>query len=371
MDEKQKMSLLLTLVKGAVRDQEILIDNTFIDVDWDNLLGFAASQGVVTWAWKGIGKLPINFQPNRQCRISWALSAQKTQDDNRNQQRVLKYLVDCCDSLGIKLLLLKGHSLSLLYPDPDLRPSGDLDVLMLNNQKKGNDFLSEYTYKVSKKHVEYIISNVLVESHSLFFDLIDVRRIVINRYLKQSLRNAVKSDFGYYTFDNKSNLVFLIMHTMVHLVEESDFALRRLYDVPMFINANRSNLPADECQVLLKKLHLHKSFELLISVGEWILDMDFSEYHSDCVPSSIKEMAKRTIVYHENMAVIPSDVSFVNQLLMTVNRNIHQYWKYYFMYVSVFKRLYIFVLQQGVILMKKLLKLPQEKSLYDALFKYD
>ena len=68
-----------------------------------------------------------------------------------------------CDSKGLKFLLLKGIGLSLVYPNPSSRESGDIDFYLFGNYKEGNLIFAPTKFSESAKHSSFVYKGVNVE----------------------------------------------------------------------------------------------------------------------------------------------------------------------------------------------------------------
>ena len=143
--------VMLEFVRAAVLNRIPAVPQ-YLVIDWDKLMDISVEQGVLAWVWDGVCMLPNDQQPPRMYRINFGMSAQKVWDMYEKQWIVLKEIITRCEQSKIRLLLLKGIGLSVMYPKPQSRSCGDIDIypfedfdkfnlLFQDNLKKTYDFL--------------------------------------------------------------------------------------------------------------------------------------------------------------------------------------------------------------------------------------
>ena len=133
---------MIGLLRYGVLDErpEQLLPSS--EVDWDKMMDIAATQGILAWVWDGICKLPKENQPSRLYSINWGLSAQEIWDRYYVQRQVLRQILDVCSKNSIRILLFKGIALSELFPKPESRPAGDIDIYLFDDYKRGDELFA-------------------------------------------------------------------------------------------------------------------------------------------------------------------------------------------------------------------------------------
>lgn len=280
---EQQVSVMLELLRAAVLDRDPVIDPN-VKVDWDDLMDQASKQGILAWVYDGICKLPKEQQSPRQQRINWALSAQEIWDRYHKQKEVLAEMVKICDENGMRMLLLKGIGLSELYPKPESRPSGDIDVFFFNDFEKANDLFGGDGFVHWGKHDEWKICGIVVENHKNFINVDSRRQREINQFLLNNARNACLAEFGYYLFEPELNYIFLMLHAMEHFESEYPVSYKTILDLGMFLLTNQDVIDNGYLFDILKRFHLEKSFELLLQLSEYLLGIRLSSFHITTIP---------------------------------------------------------------------------------------
>ena len=285
------VSVMLEFVRAAVLDKEPEIVNVDT-IDWDLLMDISLKQGVLSWVWDGICKMPESKQPPRIVRINYGLSAQEVWDRYKRQDQVLKEMIDICNQNDMRLLLLKGIELSNYYPKPHSRSCGDIDFYLFGDYEKGNKLFSGDNVTYTNKHAEYDYKGVHVENHLTMLDVDTASQRRVECYLEQSLSSSIKTVQGYYILPSIPNLIYLLMHTIRHFVYTLSLPFRNIIDLALFVDSNKNEILSSECKETLERFDLLKSFDLFLYISEWILNKSFKEYRLNL----IRQRDKRVIL---------------------------------------------------------------------------
>lgn len=276
--------VLIELLRSSVMNQVPHISQGII-IDWDKMMDVSVNQSVLALVWDGICKLPSELQPPRQQRINWALSAQETWNEYQQKKNALEYIISVCNNNDIKLLLLKGIDLSLLYPKPESRSAGDIDIYLFDDYAKGNALFSQSLVSEIGKHSTLQVKGVTVENHRNFLEPNTRQKREVINYLKGSLANVQLKLGGYYVMSPIPNMVFITFHTLKHFFNGTHIPLRNILDFALFLMGNKESLPPHECRNALEKLQLLEGFEWLVCLSEWILGKRIEDYHFVTLPS--------------------------------------------------------------------------------------
>ena len=222
--------------------------------DWEQLIDQAERHKILPLLYPVLEKQPVS-------------EAQMTQIQAGSQKVVLqsyhllffsKYVLNLLKENQIPAVLLKGASAAMYYPVPELRKSGDVDILLLDAEtleaakhillKNGFTVLEEQT---ANHHLAMEgPDGIELEMHILLAEPFDNERI--NRYLKKLIPKMaahvehkdimgvtlpVLSD-GYLAFE-------LLLHMLQHFLR-SGFGLKLLCDWVVFWNR-----PVDTAEIKL------------------------------------------------------------------------------------------------------------------------
>ena len=292
--------VLLEFLRAGVLDRSPNIQH-IESIDWERLLVQSGKQGVIGWVWDGICKLPISQQPPRQQRINWGLSAQEIWSNYQKHCEVLKTMITLCNENNIRLLLLKGIGLSKLYPKPQSRPCGDIDIYLFDDYYKGNKVFTGHDVERIDKHATFVFNNVLVENHYYFLEPNTRQMRSINRYLESTLNDVCLTEGGYYTFSSIADFVFLTMHTLKHFRETKMVQYRNVMDFG----------------------------EMLIYLSEKILGIDLKEYYFHQIPIDDVEQIRDAYLFENEDIEVGGGGFNLKKQYRCVWRYVPRYLSYY------------------------------------------
>lgn len=179
--------------------------------------------------------------------------SRRTVNQNYNLLFITRYISDILSNNQIKNIVLKGPAASIYYPEPELRKSGDVDILLLddNDIKKASRILQDkgFTlkeYQNTNHHIVFKTSeNIDVELHSMMCEPFDEERI--NRYLIKIVKEYndiyyknIIEDVCLPTFNKAYTALYLIIHMLQHYLR-AGFGLKLLCDWTTFWNSEVSN----------------------------------------------------------------------------------------------------------------------------------
>lgn len=107
------------------------------DIDWAGVFDIACEHGVAAIAQDGLSRL---MESNEECaggfdspenenvKYEWFGLVFEVESQNRNTGKRAGELSAFFSSKGFRSCVLKGQGLSLLYPNPEHRQSGDIDL---------------------------------------------------------------------------------------------------------------------------------------------------------------------------------------------------------------------------------------------------
>jgi O-antigen/teichoic acid export membrane protein len=200
---------LLALLKEAIRtdnpqplsEQNLQLPETAIkkelesaggtDVEWEKFLQLAGQHGVSALLYDELvtkKRLPAQYQKayERKCH--------QTVLQSYRLLFLSRAVIELLKQQGIPALVLKGTGIAGCYPVPELRKSGDVDILLLKPEqiREACEVLeaagfSRDVQQLSLHHVAVLSpEQIEVELHTLLAEPFDDRRI--NRYMQERMR---------------------------------------------------------------------------------------------------------------------------------------------------------------------------------------
>lgn len=229
--------LLFELLRIALGTQGTL-SRSYSDIEWQDCYNIAEKQRVIGVCFPAIDKIFVDYSLPSSFKLQWINHALSYRIMYQRQYDVIKQLASFTLEHSIKMLLLKGYGLSLNYPIPELRSTGDIDIYLLGQKEYIDRKIEEdLKLKVKKdylKHSHFILDGNIVENHNTF---IDVDNHKSNRRFENILEETLefeKSPITNCYFPKATwNALFLIRHAGEHFAS-NEISLRQILDLGTF-----------------------------------------------------------------------------------------------------------------------------------------
>lgn len=208
--------------------------NTLSDDEWKGLFDSAKSQALLGICFTGIEQLPKNQRPPKSILIQWLVCTEQIERTNCLLNSQAKELTSLFEKGGFESSILKGQGVAQLYPIPQRRQSGDIDIWISDERDKIVKFARTQgqVYSVSLKHAKYkYFNDTEVEIHFIptwFYN--PLNHYKWTKWVKNIKEKKFRfSGIGYSIPTIKFNLVYSMVHIYRHLFDEG-IGLRQLMD---------------------------------------------------------------------------------------------------------------------------------------------
>lgn len=247
------------------------------DVNWQDIYKLAFHQGVGAVACDGMLALS-SCDIDEGLRYKWMGQSMVLEQKYLQHKRVINDLASVYKDKDINMLLLKGYGLSLNYPIPQHRPTGDIDIFLFDRNTnlpvwdKGDNVIREaYKIKIDKSHhhhTTFLFEGQSVENH---FDFINVYAHKSNKRIEHILKSwAIKDN----RFLGKSiilpsanfNALFLLKHCAGHFAS-TGMKIRNLLDWLLFVEKDGKFVEWDRVYEVYKKENLDRFAAILNAIG--------------------------------------------------------------------------------------------------------
>ena len=173
----------------------------------------------------------------------------------------------------IEPVLLKGFGLAMLYPNPNLREFGDIDLFVgLDDFHQACDLLRTlpggYNWGEevdSGKHYNIEFGNYPMEIHRVSADLSDTKEAAAYADIERDglFENRQYVDFEGFqiAIPSKEFMVFFTFYHAWHHFLTSGMGWRQISDVAMTLHAYHGQLDLDKLRQWLTSLHLMKPWQ--------------------------------------------------------------------------------------------------------------
>lgn len=276
-EEIQLINLLRAAVGKENKTKEWNTDNK----DANSVLGMAKRHAVLSLMYDVV-------QENRLFPDKQKYIEKETKQIILQSYRLLfltKYVVDILSQQGIRVVVLKGVATASFYPIPELRKSGDIDLLILDKKDldKLEKVMTDAGFEISKEqhanhHKVFITQEgINIELHSMLAEPFADKRI--NRAIQQQMEECsghimVTDVIGIELpmLDKPYHAYELLLHMLQHFMY-AGFGLKLLCD---WIMIWRQNWTGEEKEIfvrLVKACGLESFAEALTAVCIKYLDM--------------------------------------------------------------------------------------------------
>lgn len=226
------------------------------ETQWAYLHEQAQRQALLGVLFSGVEKLRKGTAaPMPPILMQWIgeMLAIKAKNELTNQRA--EELITILSKAGFQSCVLKGQGMSLLYPQPNLRQSGDIDIWVDGTRDDIVQFLRDRgsTGSVDIKHCDWhIFPDVEVEVHFIptwFYNPFAHKKLL--RWLKSQKKSQFEhlSAMGFNTPDIPFNLVYSLIHIYRHLFDEG-VGLRQMLDYYFILKHSTEQERAEAFKVL-------------------------------------------------------------------------------------------------------------------------
>ena len=266
--------------------------------DWDALFSFMKEQALLGVGFRGVERMKSEgAEVPREVVLKWFAVSEQIRQRNVEMNRMCVELVKRLREDGFECCVLKGQGNAVMYPDPFMRASGDIDVwvsplqlpqrgerVIRDVNRKGEErrAIVEYARKRMPKaevrcyHVEYEWGGVPVELHYMpgvmnnpFYD----RRL--QRWYRERMAEQCQHEVELPDGVGKIpvptwefNVVYQLAHLMHHFFDEG-IGLRQMMDYYYLVRKDKNGLgfSVEELERILQYLGLYKFAKAVM----WVL----------------------------------------------------------------------------------------------------
>jgi len=195
------------------------------------------------------------------------------------------------DRKGVKYVIVKGQTLAALYPHPELRSPGDIDIYCPGEDFEKAKQLVEDKLQISlskhnekSKHVEFEANGVLYELHDVLLTWVDKKKqsywnALVDTVMNERPATVSVNEVQVRTLDITCNVLYTFVHMFFHLVS-SGVGLRQLCDCAVILHSaasEKSNngigaigeFEPEKLRDMLETLGLFKAYK---AVGSFLVE---------------------------------------------------------------------------------------------------
>ena len=282
-NEERQLLLCLTAYRLGIRPAE-QVDH-FSSLDWPLFYRLAALHKLGSVVCEVLWGVPGFCGENQQMAARWQREAIiQASSQTVKTQRFLR-LTENLKQSGIPYVVVKGVLSRELYSKPDLRPSGDEDILISpENFHRCCLLLKQDSLErtdVENGPVTHWLdrqTGLHIELHTeLFSSKLASDQMLNECFSQQMKKSASLSAYGgsLQTFEPTYYLLFLICHAIKHFIS-GGFGIRTLCDIVTFAEQYQAQIDKYVLYAWLEKVNGRVFFDQVLAIGQTYLAMDLS-----------------------------------------------------------------------------------------------
>ncbi len=294
---KEERGLLL-LIKSAISGEKYYLPE---GIDFEKTFKVAVKHGVTSLAYNGAHNCGVLKDKS----LSRIIFPQICKEMFANQIQTFSFeeLVEKFESNSIEYVPLKGVRLKNIYPKPEMRTMGDIDILIkLEQYEKIKSIMLElgYTHNVESDHeLVWDRKSVCIELHKR---LIPSYNKDFYAYFGDGWRLAEKNEKkrGEYLLKPDNEFIFLFTHLCKHY-RDSGIGIKHLLDVYLYKKKN-SDLDFEYIKNEMIKLKIYQFYQNI----ENTLDVWFNNGETDDITEYITNTVFNRGVFSSDQAKVLS-----------------------------------------------------------------
>lgn len=157
-----------TLVKRPLNEE---VFKGVTETNWQLCFDIALEQNVLAMTFPAMTSLPKELRPSFVQWSKWMAYAQSIAEQSQYKRQLVEKIGSWLAENDLSTIILKGFSLSALYPNPNLREFSDIDLFSGENYDAVNACLAKHGVPVDSvdgHHAYLKVDDISVEHHFAF-----------------------------------------------------------------------------------------------------------------------------------------------------------------------------------------------------------
>lgn len=251
--------------------------------EWEAMYTKSKEQALTALVFQGVNRLPADKQPPRKLKLRWIMQVEKTAKRNADVNKVAVAVSAQFSKAGIANCILKGQGNAMMYPQPETRSSGDIDIWIMADPDKIIRMVKKVspTAKACYHHVDSPkVAGIPLELH---YRPQFMNNLVCNARLQKWFlekadeqgKNLVElpDGAGRISVPTASfNRIFQMSHIFKHVMDEG-IGLRQLLDYYFLLQQGFTEEERQEDVRLLKRFGLYNVTAAVMYVLQEVFGM--------------------------------------------------------------------------------------------------
>ena len=280
-------TLFLSILKDALHGEASEDIQSLSMEEWEKLFQIAQKQSVAPMIYQQIFPMPAFGQADPGFQNFWKMHTLKEAGNQARCSALFLMLYDKMRQNGFTPLVVKGIVCRSLYPNPDLRISGDEDLLIPREQFQRLDefllkegFIRENLYE-RKEYQEvgyhHMGNGLYLEIHMDLFAKESGAYGHLNDLFTGAFPSSVIVNIQgteVHTLHPQLHFLYLLCHSLKHFLH-SGFGVRQVCDMVLFAQHYKDQICWPDLIKLLRKNHMYEFSMNLLNIGEEYFDVSW------------------------------------------------------------------------------------------------
>lgn len=210
---------------------------------------------------------------------------------------VLYQKVHLLEENGIKCCTLKGLSLAALYPKPDCRRSGDIDILVdPKDEDRALEILKNNGFSIKPRHETYNQTTCIYEDGGIIEIHISLHDSIREKMMfsgKNSLTEPfrkmnIPEYFEITTLGYNDGMMFNFLHCIKHFLG-SGVGIRQITDVLLYLTKYKEYINYEIFEKSLEEMNYKRFFDACICIGVKYLGFEADALPAVCVDEELEK----------------------------------------------------------------------------------
>lgn len=291
MSTNSTTELFFALIRSGI-GKESKLPGTPSPEQWQELFDMSKKQTLAGITFRGIENLPQEQRPPKNLLLQWYMLCESIKKTNSSLNRKAATISQKFREEGFENSILKGQGIARLYPDPQLRTPGDIDIWLGGGCDKVLRYVRTITpdCKPTYHHVDFNISgDVDIEIH---YRPTWMCNPFINHRLQNYFAAVAKEQFtniactpegSFPVATTQFNRIYILLHIYRHLFFEG-IGIRQILDYYFVTTQDITEEEKSEHIRHLKQFGLYKFARAVTYVMQQMFALD--EQHMLVTPDS-------------------------------------------------------------------------------------
>lgn len=234
--------------------------------EFGEVLRLAKQQTVYGLVFDGLSRL--NEKYDKQQVLQGLAICQKIQNMNELVNKEMKGIVQIFNQRNIDYLIVKGQTLGVLYPKPELRMPGDIDFLIYSDYTEVRDIINKSLFvqlppKIKEWEIEFEHGGVPFELHTMLREWGKRKhQKVWDGLMENEWRETHYVEIEgvkVRTLSPTLNVAYVFIHLFFHFIREG-VSLRQLCDWAMVLHYYNEEVDKEMLKEMLLDLDVYDAY---------------------------------------------------------------------------------------------------------------